>query len=88
MTAVLTILAMTAAWYGWLGIAYFLRAYHRGGAMDDRHYLAICGAFALLFTVGVGSLTAWLTERRTRKYRRSHDPRDWMSRYRQWWATK
>ena len=34
--------------------------------MDDRHYLAICGAFALLFVVGVGSLTAWLTEPRTR----------------------
>ena len=66
MKPVLTILAMTAAWYGWLGIAYFLRAYHRGGAMDDRHYLAICGAFALLFIVGVGSLIAWLTERRSR----------------------
>ena len=34
--------------------------------MDERHYLAICGAFVLLFTVGVGSLIAWLTERRTR----------------------
>ena len=39
--------------------------------MDERHYLAICGAFVLLFTVGVGSLIAWLTERRMR----IHPPR-------------
>ena len=45
---------------------------------------ALIGYCLLLVTIAIG---VSLRERPKRnRYRRSYDRRDWMSRYRQWWA--